>query len=53
MSPTEALRVNLGFVNGYVLIRGKEAAIVDTGTPNNASKIADVVRTAGLELGCG
>jgi glyoxylase-like metal-dependent hydrolase (beta-lactamase superfamily II) len=48
MSPTEALRVNLGFVNGYVLIRGKEVAIVDTGTPNNASKIADVVRTAGL-----
>jgi glyoxylase-like metal-dependent hydrolase (beta-lactamase superfamily II) len=45
----EALRVNLGFVNAYVLIRGKEAAVVDTGTPNNASKIADVVRTAGLD----
>jgi glyoxylase-like metal-dependent hydrolase (beta-lactamase superfamily II) len=44
----EALRVNLSFVNAYVLIRGKEAAVVDTGTPNNASKIADVVRTAGL-----
>jgi glyoxylase-like metal-dependent hydrolase (beta-lactamase superfamily II) len=48
MGPAEALRVNLGFVNAYVLIRGKEAAVVDTGTPNNASKIADVVRTAGL-----
>jgi glyoxylase-like metal-dependent hydrolase (beta-lactamase superfamily II) len=46
--PAEALRVNLGFVNAYVLIRGKEAAIVDTGTPNNASKIADVVRTGGV-----
>jgi glyoxylase-like metal-dependent hydrolase (beta-lactamase superfamily II) len=46
--PAEALRVNLGFVNAYVLIRGKEAAVVDTGTPKNASKIADVVRTAGL-----
>jgi glyoxylase-like metal-dependent hydrolase (beta-lactamase superfamily II) len=46
--PAEALRVNLGFVNAYVLVRGKEAAVVDTGTPNNASKIADVVRTAGL-----
>ncbi len=46
--PAEALRVNLGFVNAYVLIRGKEASIVDTGTPNNAAKIADVVRTAGL-----
>src|SRR4029434_10734652 len=41
-------RLTLGFVNAYVLIRGKEAAVVDTGTPNNASKIADIVRTAGL-----
>jgi len=46
--PAEALRVNLGFVNAYVLIRGKEAAVVDTGTPGNASKIGDVVRTGGL-----
>ena len=48
LAPAQALRVNMGFVNAYVLIRGKEAAVVDTGTPNNASKIADVVRTAGL-----
>jgi glyoxylase-like metal-dependent hydrolase (beta-lactamase superfamily II) len=48
LEPAKALRVNLGFVNAYVLIRGKEAAVVDTGTPNNASKIADVIRTAGL-----
>ena len=48
LAPAQALAVNLGFVNSYVLIRGKEAAVVDTGTPNNASKIADVVRTAGL-----
>src|SRR5262245_10746922 len=48
LGPAETLRVNLGFVNAYVVIRGKEAAVVDTGTPNNASKIADVVRTAGL-----
>src|SRR5918995_4063027 len=47
-APAEALQVSLGIVNAYVLIRGKEAAVVDTGTPNNASKIADVVRTAGL-----
>jgi glyoxylase-like metal-dependent hydrolase (beta-lactamase superfamily II) len=47
LGPTEALRVNMGFVNGYVLIRGKEAAVVDTGTPNNASKFADVLQTAG------
>jgi glyoxylase-like metal-dependent hydrolase (beta-lactamase superfamily II) len=44
----KVLPVNLGFVYAYVLIRGKEAAVVDTGTPNNASKIVDVVRTAGL-----
>jgi glyoxylase-like metal-dependent hydrolase (beta-lactamase superfamily II) len=48
LAPAEALRVNLGFVNAYILIRGKEAAVVDTGAPNNASKIADVVRTASL-----
>jgi glyoxylase-like metal-dependent hydrolase (beta-lactamase superfamily II) len=48
LRPAEAVRVNLGFVNAYVVIRGKEAAVVDTGTPNNASKIADVVRAAGL-----
>jgi glyoxylase-like metal-dependent hydrolase (beta-lactamase superfamily II) len=48
LGPAKALQVNLGFVNAYVLVRGKEAAVVDTGTPNNASKIEDVVRTAGL-----
>jgi glyoxylase-like metal-dependent hydrolase (beta-lactamase superfamily II) len=48
LGPAEALRVNMGFVNAYVLIRGKEAAVVDTGTSGNGSKIADVVRTAGL-----
>jgi glyoxylase-like metal-dependent hydrolase (beta-lactamase superfamily II) len=48
LDPAEALRVSMGFVNGYVLVRGKEVAIVDTGTPNNAEKFADVIRTAGL-----
>ncbi|MBM4263235.1 MAG: MBL fold metallo-hydrolase [Deltaproteobacteria bacterium] len=48
LAAAEALQVNLGFVNAYVLVRGKEAAVVDTGTPNNGSKIADVVRSAGL-----
>jgi glyoxylase-like metal-dependent hydrolase (beta-lactamase superfamily II) len=48
LGATQALQVNLGFVNAYVLVRGKEAAVVDTGTPNNAPKIAEVVRTAGL-----
>lgn len=44
----QALRVDLGFVNAYVLVRGKEAAVVDTGTAGNGSKIADVVRSGGL-----
>lgn len=44
----EVLRVNLGFVNAYVLVRGKEAALVDTGTAGNGSKIADVLRAANL-----
>jgi glyoxylase-like metal-dependent hydrolase (beta-lactamase superfamily II) len=44
----EARRVNLGVVNAYVLVRGKEAAVIDTGTAGNGSKIADVVRAAGL-----
>jgi glyoxylase-like metal-dependent hydrolase (beta-lactamase superfamily II) len=48
LAPAQALRVNMGFVNAYVLIRGKEAAVVDTGTAGNGSKIADVVRNAGL-----
>jgi glyoxylase-like metal-dependent hydrolase (beta-lactamase superfamily II) len=48
LGPAKALQVNLGFVNAYVLVRVKEAAVVDTGTPKNASKIEDVVRTAGL-----
>jgi glyoxylase-like metal-dependent hydrolase (beta-lactamase superfamily II) len=49
LGPTKALQVAMGFVNGYVLVRGKEVAVVDTGTPNNASKIAGVVRSAGLD----
>jgi glyoxylase-like metal-dependent hydrolase (beta-lactamase superfamily II) len=48
MGPAKALQVNLGFVNAYVLVRGKEAAVVDTGTAGNAPKVADVVRSAGL-----
>jgi glyoxylase-like metal-dependent hydrolase (beta-lactamase superfamily II) len=48
LEPAKTLQINLGIVNAYVLIRGNEAAVVDTGTPNNGSKIGDVVRTAGL-----
>jgi glyoxylase-like metal-dependent hydrolase (beta-lactamase superfamily II) len=49
LESAKTLQINLGIVNAYVLIRGKEAAVVDTGTPNNGSKIAEVVRTASLD----
>src|SRR5688572_27954329 len=48
LEPAKALQVNLDFVNAYVLIRGKEAAVVDTSTAGNASKIDVVVVTGGL-----
>lgn len=44
----EVLRVITEFVNSYVLIRGKEIAIVDTGLPNSGAKFGEVIKTAGL-----
>ena len=41
-------RVSLGFVSAYVLARGKEAAIVDTGVAGSAAAIEDGLRAAGL-----
>ena len=41
-------RVFMDFVSAYVLIRGAEVAIVDTGTPGNTAKFADVITSAGL-----
>ena len=40
-------RVDLGFVSAYVLLRGREAAVVDTGTEGNAERIDEVLRAAG------
>jgi glyoxylase-like metal-dependent hydrolase (beta-lactamase superfamily II) len=40
-------RVSLGFVNAYVLVRGKEIAVVDTGVQGSESAIADVIRSIG------
>jgi glyoxylase-like metal-dependent hydrolase (beta-lactamase superfamily II) len=48
LGPVEARRVHLGFVNAYVLVRGQEVALVDTGTPNNGARFAAVIREAGL-----
>lgn len=41
-------RVNLGFVSAYVLVRGSEAAVVDTGTPGSEGDIASALQRIGL-----
>ncbi len=40
-------RVNLGFVSAYVLVRGREAAVVDTGVSGSADAIGQVLDKAG------
>ena len=40
-------RVNLGFVSAYVLVRGREAAVVDTGVGGSLDAIVDVLDEAG------
>ena len=40
-------RVNLGFVAAYVLVRGQEAAVVDTGVGGSADAIGTVLEKAG------
>lgn len=49
LDPVEYMRVISDFVNSYVLIRGNEVAIVDTGLPNNGAKFAEVITSAGLD----
>jgi len=41
-------RVNLGFVSAYILARGGEAAVVDTGTAGSEGDIAAALETIGL-----
>jgi glyoxylase-like metal-dependent hydrolase (beta-lactamase superfamily II) len=40
-------RVSLGFVSAYVLVRGREAAVVDTGVAGSAPQIEQGLTTAG------
>ncbi|WP_088289718.1 MBL fold metallo-hydrolase [Kineosporia sp. A_224] len=40
-------RVNLGFVSAYVLVRGREVAVVDTGVAGSADAIGAVLDAAG------
>ncbi|MEU4419815.1 MBL fold metallo-hydrolase [Actinoplanes sp. NPDC024001] len=42
-------RVNLSFVSAYLLIRGKEAAVVDTGTAGSETAIGDGLKAAGCD----
>jgi glyoxylase-like metal-dependent hydrolase (beta-lactamase superfamily II) len=41
-------RVNLGFVSAYILVRGGEAAVVDTGTEGSEDEIAAALDGVGL-----
>jgi len=41
-------RVNLGFVSAYILVRGGEAAIVDTGVEGSADEIEASLARVGL-----
>ena len=38
-------QANLGFVSAYVLVRGNEAAVVDTGNPGSADRIGEALAT--------
>jgi hypothetical protein len=46
--PVQVTRVITDFVSSYVLVRGQEVAIVDTGLPNNGEKFGEVIKTAGF-----
>jgi glyoxylase-like metal-dependent hydrolase (beta-lactamase superfamily II) len=43
-------RVNLGFVSAYILVRGGEAALVDTGVANSADAIETALQGVNLEF---
>lgn len=50
LAPLEWARVNLDFVSAYVLVRGDEAAVVDTGTAGNAPAIESALNTLGSDF---
>lgn len=43
-------QVALGFVSAYVVVRGNEAAVVDTGTPGSTPRIGETLTTLGVTL---
>lgn len=44
-------QVSLGFVSAYVLVRGTEAAVVDTGNPGSSEDIGAALQTLGVGWG--
>lgn len=46
--PAEYIRVIADFVNAYVLIRGDEVTLVDTGIPGTGEQFATVLSDAGM-----
>jgi glyoxylase-like metal-dependent hydrolase (beta-lactamase superfamily II) len=50
-SPVDWHRADLGYVSAYVLVRGGEAALVDTGVEDSEGTIEDALTTAGLRWG--
>ncbi len=48
---TEFHRVNLGFVSAYILYRGGEAALVDTGVAGSSDAIGLALKEVGLTWG--
>jgi glyoxylase-like metal-dependent hydrolase (beta-lactamase superfamily II) len=42
-------QVELGNVSAYVLVRGNEAAVVDTGNPGSADRIGETLATLGAD----
>ena len=51
VAAVEWRRVSLGFVSAYVLVRGGEAAIVDTGSGGSAGAIEEALGLAGVGWG--
>lgn len=47
--PVAVRRVDLGFVSAYVLVRGREAAVVDTGVEGSAAAIEEALRATSLD----
>ena len=45
--PLTWTRANLGFVSAYVLVRGRQAAVVDTGVAGSADAIGSALQSAG------